>query len=259
MLELKNITVDFSLKNSPLSSEKQVLRAVDNVSLKINDNEVLGLVGESGCGKTTLGKTAIRLINPASGRIILDGNDITDISFGGLKKYRSKMQIIFQDPISSLNPRQTIFDILEEPLKIHTKFDKIERKNEIERLIDCVGIAKNSLNRYPHQFSGGQCQRISIARALSVKPKLIIADEPVSSLDVSIQAQILNLMQDLKNEFMLSYLFISHDLAVINHIADRVAVMYMGKIVEEGDCEEVVNNPKNEYTKILLDAVPRLQ
>ena len=255
MLELKNIFVNFSLKNSPFSAEKQILRAVDNVCLTINDNEVLGLVGESGCGKTTLGKTAIRLIESTSGQIILDGADITKMSFGELKKYRSKMQIIFQDPISSLNPRQTIFDVLEEPLKIHTKLNGYERKNEINRLIDCVGIAKNSLNRYPHQFSGGQCQRIAIARALSVKPKLIIADEPVSSLDVSIQAQILNLMSDLKNEFGLSYLFVSHDIAVINHIADRVAVMYKGKIVEEGNCEDVVNNPQDQYTKSLINAV----
>jgi ABC-type oligopeptide transport system ATPase subunit len=255
MLELKNISVCFSLKTSPFSDEKQVLKAVDNVSVTINDNEVLGLVGESGCGKTTLGKTAVRLIEPTSGQIILDGVDITKMNFSELKRYRSKMQIIFQDPISSLNPRQTIFDVLEEPLKIHTKLNKNERRKEIDMLIDCVGIAKNSLNRYPHQFSGGQCQRIAIARALSVKPKLIIADEPVSSLDVSIQAQILNLMQDLKCEFGLSYLFVSHDLAVINHVADRVAVMYMGKIVEEGICEEVVNNPQDEYTKLLLSAV----
>jgi len=255
MLELKNICVDFALKTSQFSAKKQILRAVDNVSLTIRDNEVLGLVGESGCGKTTLGKTAVRLIEPSGGQIILDGIDITNMNFGELKKYRSKMQIIFQDPISSLNPRQTIFDVLEEPLKIHTRLDKAGRRTEIEKLIDRVGIAKNALNRYPHQFSGGQCQRIAIARALSVKPKLIVADEPVSSLDVSIQAQILNLMQDLKNELGLSYLFVSHDIAVINHIADRVAVMYAGKIVEEGACEEVVNNPQNSYTRLLLGVV----
>jgi len=247
MLELKNISVHF-----------KTLKAVDDVSLTINENEVLGLVGESGCGKTTLGKTAIRLIEPTAGQIIFDGVDITKMGFSELKKFRSKMQIIFQDPISSLNPRQTIYDVLEEPLKIHTKLDKNGRKAEIERLIDLVGIAKNALTRYPHQFSGGQCQRIAIGRALSVKPKLIIADEPVSALDVSIQAQILNLMLDLKKEFGLSYLFVSHDLAVINHISDRVAVMFKGKIVEEGECDEVVQNPKNEYTKTLLDAVPKL-
>lgn len=258
MLELKNITVDFSLKNSPLGAEKQSLRAVDNVCLKINDDEVLGLVGESGCGKTTLGKTAVRLLKPTSGQIILDGDDISNLGFGALKKYRRKMQIIFQDPISSLNPRQTIFDVLEEPLKIHTKLNFAQREAEIKRLIDCTGIAQNALKRYPHQFSGGQCQRIAIARALSVKPKLIVADEPVSSLDVSIQAQIINLMLELKKEFGLSYLFVSHDLAVINHVADRVAVMFKGKIVEEGECGEIVNNPQNEYTKTLLDAVPRL-
>jgi ABC-type oligopeptide transport system ATPase subunit len=247
MLELKNISVHY-----------KTLKAVDGVSLTIKENEVLGLVGESGCGKTTLGKTAIRLIEPAAGQIIFDGTDITNLSFGDLKKFRSKMQIIFQDPISSLNPRQTIYDVLEEPLKIHTKLNKHERKAEIEKLIDCVGIAKTALTRYPHQFSGGQCQRIAIGRALSLKPKLIIADEPVSALDVSIQAQILNLMLELKNEFGLSYLFVSHDLAVINHISDRVAVMFKGKIVEEGECNEVVLNPKNEYTKTLLDAVPKL-
>ena len=258
MLELKNISVDFSFKNSPFSADKQILRAVDNVCLNVRDNEVLGLVGESGCGKTTLGKTAIRLITPTSGRIILDGADITEMGFGELKKYRRKMQIIFQDPISSLNPRQTIYDILDEPLKIHTSMNRAQRETEIKRIADCVGIAQNALKRYPHQFSGGQCQRIAIGRALSVKPKLIIADEPVSSLDVSIQAQILNLMLELKNEFGLSYLFVSHDLAVINYIADRVAVMYKGKIVEEGDCGDVVNNPQNEYTKTLLNAVMRL-
>ncbi|MCL1946553.1 MAG: ATP-binding cassette domain-containing protein [Chitinivibrionia bacterium] len=257
MLVLKNISVDFSLKNSPFSADKQILRAVDDVCLNVRDNEVLGLVGESGCGKTTLGKTAIRLIAPTSGRIILDGADITEMNFSELKKYRSKMQIIFQDPISSLNPRQIIYDILDEPLKIHTSMNKTQRDAEIKRIADCVGIAQNALKRYPHQFSGGQCQRIAIGRALSVKPKLIVADEPVSSLDVSIQAQILNLMLELKNEFGLSYLFVSHDLAVINYIADRVAVMYKGKIVEEGDCKQIVNNPQNEYTKTLLDAVAR--
>jgi ABC-type oligopeptide transport system ATPase subunit len=257
MLELKDISVHFTHKNSPLSGKKQVIKAVDKVCVTVNDKEILGLVGESGCGKTTLGKAAIRLIEPTSGQVVLDGTDITKMGFRRLKKFRSKMQIIFQDPISSINPRQTIYDVLEEPLKIHTRLDRGERKKEIERLIDCVAIAKNSLNRYSHQFSGGQCQRIAIARALSVKPKLIIADEPVSSLDVSVQAQILNLMLDLKKEFGLSYLFISHNLAVINHIADRVAVMFEGKIAEEGKCCDVINNPRQDYTKSLLEAVPK--
>lgn len=258
MLELKNISVYFPLKKSTFGAEKQYLKAVDDVCLTINDNEILGLVGESGCGKTTLLKTAIRLIEPNFGQVILDGIDITKMKFTELKKIRKKMQIIFQDPVSSLNPRQTIYDILEEPLKIHTKLNKSQREAEIYRLLDCVGIAKTAIKRYPHQFSGGQCQRIAIGRALSVKPKIIIADEPVSSLDVSIQAQILNLMLELKKDFGLSYLFVSHDLAVINHIADRVAVMLKGKIVEEGDCEKIVANPQNEYTKTLLEAVPRL-
>jgi oligopeptide transport system ATP-binding protein len=256
MLELKNISVDFPLNSSKIGAAKQFLRAVDDVSLTVNDNEAVGLVGESGCGKTTLGKIAVRLINPvAGGRIILDGDDITTLSFSKLKKYRRKMQIIFQDPISSLNPRQNIENILEEPLIIHTKLDKKQRRIEIEKLIDRVGMAKTSLNRYPHQFSGGQLQRISIARALSVKPKLLVADEPVSSLDVSVQAQILNLMCELKEELKLSYLFISHDIAVINHVADRVAVMYNGRIIEENTCQNVINNPQNQYSKLLLNSV----
>jgi len=258
MLELKNISVDFGVKNSPFAAQRQSFRAVDGVSLTIYDNEVLGLVGESGCGKTTLGKTAIRLLQPTSGQIVFDGEDITYKSFRRMKKHRGDMQIIFQDPISSLNPRQRIYDVLEEPLKIHFRMKSAQRREEIYSLIDRVGIPKNALSRYPHQFSGGQCQRIAIARALSVKPKLIIADEPVSSLDVSIQAQILNLMLNLKEEFGLSYLFVSHDLAVINHVADRVAVMYKGKIVEVGRCSSVVNSPKHEYTKTLLSAVMRI-
>ena len=256
ILDVENIKKYFSIKAGLLPTDKNIVKAVDGVSLIINRNETVGLVGESGCGKSTLGKTIIRLLEPNSGSISLNGINITKLKGKELKSHRKKMQIIFQDPISSLNPRMKIIDIINEPLKIHTNLNREERKTESLRLLSLVGIPESSSNRFPHQFSGGQCQRIAIARALSLKPDLIIADEAVSALDVSIQAQILNLMADLQEKLGLSYLFISHDLAVVSHISHRVIVMYLGEVVEEGETSDIVENPKHPYTKALVSAIP---
>lgn len=258
LLRLTNLHTHFPLKGSLFNKEKSVIRAVDGVDLTIHENEVLGLVGESGCGKSTLGKTALRLIEPTKGTIHLYDKEITTLSYGDLRPLRKNIQIIFQDPGGSLNPRMTIYATLEEPLKLHTTLTKKERDERILELARLVSLDENSLSRFPHEFSGGQAQRIAIARALAVDPSLIIADEAVSALDVSIQAQILNLMLELKEKLKLSYLFISHDLAVIHHIADRVAVMYLGEIVEEGTSEEVVRKPLHPYTQALTKAIPHI-
>ncbi len=256
LLKVDNLKTHFPLKKGILHKDKEVIRAVDGVSLHLAKNEVLGVVGESGCGKSTLGKTLLRLIEPTAGGIFLEDENITNLPFKKLRPLRKKMQIIFQDPISSLNPRMTILDAICEPLQIHTKLSAREQEREASRLLDVVGVASSARDRFPHQFSGGQCQRIAIARSLALKPQLIVADEPVSALDVSIQAQILNLMEDLKEEMGLSYLFISHDLAVVNHIADRIMVMYLGEVVEEGDATDIVTNPKHPYTEALISAIP---
>jgi len=230
--------------------------AVRGVSFTIAPGETLGLVGESGCGKSTLSKTLIRLVEPASGRIVLDGDDITHLSRRALKPHREKMQMVFQDPYASLNPRQTLDDILAFALTTHGSLDKRQRRARIDAIIDAVGLPGSALTRYPHQFSGGQRQRISIARALVLRPRLLICDEPVSALDVSVQAQILNLLVDLKHEFGLSLLFISHDLSVVHYIADRVMVMHRGEIVESGDRRDIWKQPQHAYTRSLIQAVP---
>ena len=258
LLVVDNLVKYFPIKSSEgLFRNKTVfVRAVDNISFHIQKGETLGLVGESGCGKSTTGKLIIRLIDPTRGRILFDDVDIANISKSGMKEFRSKIQIIFQDPYSSLDPRFTVGNTIGEVLDIHRTAKGKQRKERIEELLELVGLKAQHMNRYPHEFSGGQRQRIGIARALALNPSLVICDEPVSALDVSIQAQILNLMQDLQEQFDLTYLFISHDLSVIHHICDRVAVMYLGKIIEVATKEKLYNDPLHPYTQGLLKAIP---
>jgi peptide/nickel transport system ATP-binding protein len=258
LLEVKDLVTQFPIKGGLFGRTVDHFKAVDGVSFKIKKGKTLGLVGESGCGKTTLGRSILRLIEPASGSIIYDGKDITNVNHEELRQLRKKMQIIFQDPYSSLNPRMTISDILTEPLNIHhvggTKAQKFEMARE---LIEKVGLKSNQMNRYPHEFSGGQRQRICIARALMLRPEFVICDESVSALDVSIQAQVLNLLLDLQEEFGLTYVFISHDLSVVNFIADEVGVMYAGKIIEMDKASQIYKGAKEEYTRALLSAIPK--
>jgi oligopeptide/dipeptide ABC transporter ATP-binding protein len=251
LVRVRNLVKHFAVENS-----EDVVRAVDDVSFDIFAGETLGLVGESGCGKSTVGRTFLRLIEPTSGEIWFEGKDITNIGKNDLRAVRREMQIIFQDPYASLNPRLNILSIVSEPLKIHGIGNKTEQKERVGELLGKVGLDPNYMFRYAHEFSGGQRQRLGIARALALNPKLIIADEPVSALDVSVQAQVVNLLQDLQAEFGLTYLFISHGLAVVEHISQRVAVMYLGKIVEIADSKELYENPLHPYTKALLSAIP---
>lgn len=258
LLEVKNLKKYFPIKSGLFSRTTDQLKAVDDISISLKENEVLGVVGESGCGKSTLGKTILHLHEPTSGTVIFQDKQINYRDESQRVNLRKNMQIIFQDPANSLDPRQTIRDILDEPLKIHAFGDRNRREKRILELLNMVQMPSNIRNRYPHEFSGGQCQRIGIARALALEPKLIIADEPVSALDVSVQAQIINLMKELKKELGLSYIFISHDLGVVRHISDRIAVMYLGKIVETGSSEDIINSPMHPYTKALISAVPSI-
>jgi peptide/nickel transport system ATP-binding protein/oligopeptide transport system ATP-binding protein len=258
IIEINNIKKFYYLGRGPFK-QKYTIKAVDNISFKINRNEILGLVGESGCGKTTCGKIILRIIDPTEGNIIYDGNDITKLSQRELSSYRRRMMIIYQDPYASLDPRMKIGSIIAEPMEIHKLYSKDEREkkeNKIIELMQTVGLSQNQINRYPPEFSGGQRQRIGIARALATNPEFIVADEPVSALDVSIQAQIINLLKNLQKELGLTILFITHDLSVIKHMCDRVAVMYTGKIVEMAPTDELFKNPLHPYTKTLLTAIP---
>jgi oligopeptide/dipeptide ABC transporter ATP-binding protein len=260
LLEIRNLVKYFPVKKGVFRRTVAQVKAVDDISFYINRGETLGLVGESGCGKTTAGRTILRLIEPTKGEILfhLDGKNvnISKLPNRALKPLRRKMQIIFQDPYSSLNPRMTIGDIVGEPLVVHHVARGKEREARVRELLEAVGLNPSYMKRYPHEFSGGQRQRIGIARALALDPELIVADEPVSALDVSIQAQVINLLEDLQKEFSLTYLFIAHDLSVVRHISNRVAVMYLGKIVEMAETQELYTNPKHPYTEALLSAVP---
>src|ERR687892_377487 len=257
LLRVRNLKKYFPIRRGCLSKNMEYVRAVDGVSFDIMAGETLGLVGESGCGKSTTGRTILRLIEPTSGEIWFEGKNVTELDKRSLRALRKEMQIIFQDPYASLNPRMTVGSIIGEALVIHKLAkSRREREERVVQLLETTGLSADHLRRYPHEFSGGQRQRIGIARALAVSPKLIGADEPVSALDVSVQAQIINLLEDLQAQFGLTYLFIAHDLSVVEHISTRVAVMYLGKIVEIAPAKELYTNPKHPYTEALLSAVP---
>jgi len=256
LLMVQNLKSYFPKEKGLFSNKVEYVKAVDNVSLSIYKGETFGLVGESGSGKTTLGKTILRLIEPTEGEIILDGENITHLSSYKLRLRRKKMQMIFQDPYSSLHPRMTAKQIIAEPLQIHHMLKKHELDKTVYHLMEIVGLASYQKDRYPHEFSGGQRQRIGIARALALKPKLIICDEAVSALDVSIQSQILNLLNDLQKEFEMAYLFITHDIAVVQHVSNRIGVMYLGSLVEVADSSKICRNPKHPYTQALISAIP---
>lgn len=256
LLEVKNLKKYFDINGGVFSKKIGEVKAVDNVSFTVNEGEVLGIVGESGCGKSTTGKSLLRLIEPTEGQVFFEGKDVTKLRLEEMRKMRRHMQIIFQDPYASLNPRHKIEKILGEPLLVHGIGDAKERKQKVAEILEIVGLAKEHAKRYPHQFSGGQRQRIGIARALIVNPKLIVCDEPVSALDVSIQSQVLNLLNDLQERFGLTYIFIAHDLSVVKHISHRIGVMYLGRMVELAENEGLYAEPLHPYTRSLLSAIP---
>ena len=258
LLEIKNLKKYFPARRGFFISQGAVVKAVDHVSLTVYKGETLGLVGESGCGKTTLGRMAVRLESPTEGDILFEGTNIRALAGPSLKAFRRESQIIFQDPYSSLNPRKSAGMMIGEPLAIHHLNRGRQKEARVAELMERVGLTREQMNRYPHEFSGGQRQRIGIARALALNPKLIVADEPVSALDVSIQAQILNLMLDLQRDYDLTYLFISHDLGVVRHMCDRIAVMYLGRIVELAESRTLFERPLHPYTRVLLAAIPSM-
>jgi oligopeptide transport system ATP-binding protein len=256
LIDVRHVKKYFPIRKGLLQREVARVHAVDDVSLSVREGETVGLVGESGCGKSTLGRTIVRLLDPTAGEIVFEGRAIERLGPRQLRPLRRQMQMVFQDPYASLNPRKRVGSIIGDPLKIHGLGDKGERKAQVEQLLETVGLSPEHYNRFPHEFSGGQRQRIGIARALALRPKLVVADEPVSALDVSIQSQMLNLLEDLQNEFHLTYIFIAHDLGVVRHVSDRIAVMYLGKIVELSPAEELYQRPIMPYTEALLSAVP---
>jgi oligopeptide transport system ATP-binding protein len=256
LLEIKNLKKYFTIKNSIFEDRRKVLKAVDGISFSIKKGETFGLVGESGCGKSTTGRSIVRLYEPTGGEIIYDGKNIANISDKEMLKYRKRIQMIFQDPYASLNTRMTVSDIIGEGLDIHTNITGAARQERIYELLRTVGLKKEHSNRYPHEFSGGQRQRIGIARALAIEPDLIICDEPISALDVSIQAQVVNMLEDLQEELGLTYLFIAHDLSMVKHISDRIGVMYLGNMMEIAESNELYKNPWHPYTKALLSSIP---
>lgn len=258
ILEAKSIKKHFPIKKGFFMREVGQVKAVEEINLSVRRGETLGLVGESGCGKSTLGRTLIRLYEPTAGSIQFDGSDFLSLSGQELRKKRRDIQMIFQDPYASLDSRMTVGQIIEQPFQIHGLLQKREREARVKQLLELVGLKASHVNRYPHEFSGGQRQRISIARAVALEPKLIICDEPVSALDVSIQAQVLNLLKDLQERLKLTYIFISHDLSVIEHVCDRIAVMYLGRIVEVASRDELFQNPLHPYTQALMSSIPSI-
>lgn len=257
LLDVQHLKTYFPIKGGVVRKTVGYVHAVEDVSFQIHEQETFGLVGESGCGKSTTGRSILRLIEPTGGAITFDGVDLHNLDKESLRQKRRDMQLVFQDPYSSLNPRMTVRRLLEEPLRTHFSLSQEELDKQVLWISGAVGLAPEQLERYPHQFSGGQRQRISIARALITKPRFVVADEPVSALDVSIQAQILNLLMELQQELKLSYLFISHDLNVVRHISNRVGIMYLGRMVEQGETEEVYRRPTHPYTQALLSAIPK--
>ena len=258
VLKVENLKQYYSIKGGIFKRTVGHVKAVDDISFEIKEGETMGLVGESGCGKSTAGRTILRLQDATEGRVIFDGEDITSLSGKALREARKGFQMVFQDPYASLNPMQMIGDIVGEPIRNYFGKKQSEIEDEVKDLLKRVGLNEDTYYKYAHEFSGGQRQRIGIARALALKPKLIIADEPVSALDVSVQSQVLNILEDLQNEFNLSYLFIAHDLSVVKHVSDYIGVMYLGHIVEQGPAEEVYNNPAHPYTKALISAIPEI-
>jgi oligopeptide transport system ATP-binding protein len=256
LVEVRSLKKYFPIKKGVLSREVGRVHAVDDVTFAVSEGETLGLVGESGCGKSTLGRTIVRLLPPTAGEVVFQGKPIGHLGARALRPLRRQMQMIFQDPYASLNPRKRVGSIIGDPLKIHDVGDTRERRQRVQELLETVGLSPEHYNRFPHEFSGGQRQRIGVARALALRPKLIVADEPVSALDVSIQAQMINLLDELQDEFRLTYIFIAHDLGVVRHVSDRIAVMYLGKLVELSPAEELYSRPIMPYTEALLSAVP---